>query len=134
VPTMSQQRADGALGVRTGSVVQVLGWDEDCDASLQDAVAKSSGQALVDEYHDDVVDTVLLWWREDDGDLIDGLLDAITMLGEGGSVWLLTPKAGREGHVEPEDVAEAGPTAGLRTTANISAAADWQGTKYVTRS
>lgn len=133
MPTMSKQRVGGALGVRSGSVVQVLGWDEDCDTRLQDAVTDSCGQPLVDEYHDDVVDTVMLWWREGDGDLIDGLLDAITMLGDGGSVWLLTPKAGRDGHVEPEDVAEAGPTAGLRTTANISAAADWQGTRYVPR-
>lgn len=134
VPTMSKQRSGGALGVRTGSVVQILGWDEDCDEALRASVESASGQALVDEDHDDVVDTVLLWWREDDGDLIDGLLDAITMLGEGGSVWLLTPKAGRDGHVEPEDIAEAGPTAGLRTTANISAAADWQGTRYTPRS
>ena len=131
---MSKQRPDSALGVRKGSVVQVIGWDDDCDDSLRTAVAEASGQELVDEYHPDVVDTVMLWWRDGDGDLIDGLLDAITMLGEGGSVWLLTPKAGRDGHIEPEDVAEAAPTAGLRTTANISAAADWQGTRFVPRS
>lgn len=131
--TMTKSRADGALGVKAGSVVQVLGWDDDCDQDLRSAVEKSSGQPLVEYDYDDVVDTVLLWWREDDGDLIDGLLDAITMLADRGSVWLLTPKAGRQGHVEPEDVAEAGPTAGLRTTANISAATDWQGTRYAQR-
>ncbi|MEA1978466.1 MAG: DUF3052 family protein, partial [Chloroflexota bacterium] len=134
VATMTKSRNDRALGVKAGSVVQMLGWDDDCDQKLRDAVAESSGQALVDDDYDDVVDTVLLWWRDDDGDLIDGLLDAITMLADRGSVWLLTPKAGRDGHVEPEDVAEAGPTAGLRITANISAAADWQGTRYAQRS
>lgn len=131
---MTESRKDGVLGIKTGSVVQVLGWDDDCDRNLHGAVASSSGQPLVDDEYDDVVDTVLLWWRDDDGDLVDGLLDAITMLADRGSVWLLTPKAGRDGHVEPEDVAEAGPTVGLRITANISAAEDWQGTRFAPRS
>lgn len=132
--TMTKSRPGGALGVRSGAVVQILGWDEDCDHDLREAVARSSGQPLVDDGYGDVVDTVVLWWRDDDGDLIDGLLDAITMLADRGAVWLLTPKAGRDGHVEPEDVAEAGPAAGLRTTANISAAADWQGARFAPRS
>ncbi|MCH9815941.1 MAG: DUF3052 domain-containing protein [Actinomycetia bacterium] len=133
---MSKAKPDTSkpLGISQGAVVQMLGWDEDCDAALRDAVVAACGSAVVPEDYDDVVDNVLLWWREDDGDLIDGLLDAITMLADDGSVWLLTPKPGRDGHVESEDIAESAPTAGLRITANISAGSDWQGTRFLPRS
>ena len=111
----------------------MLGWDEDCDVALREAIVAASGAEAVPEDYEDVVDNVLLWWREDDGDLIDGLLDAITMLADDGAVWLLTPKPGRDGHVESEDIAESAPTAGLRITANISAGPDWQGTRFLPR-
>jgi hypothetical protein len=125
--------ASKPLGISTGAVVQLLGWDTDCDVPLRDAVVAACGSATVPEDYEDVVDNILLWWRDEDGDLIDGLLDSITMLAEDGSVWLLTPKPGRDGHVEPEDIAEAAPNAGLRITANISAGPDWQGTRFLPR-
>ena len=83
------------------------------------------------EDYDDVVDVVLLWWREDDGDLVDALVDALTDLADGGVVWLLTPKAGRPGHVEPSDIGDAAPTAGLNQTSSVSAAGEWSGTRLV---
>ena len=46
-------------------------------------------------------------------------------------MWLLTPKAGRAGHVEPSDISEAAPTAGLSSTKSTSAATDWSGTRLV---
>jgi hypothetical protein len=46
-------------------------------------------------------------------------------------IWLLTPKAGRQGHIEPSDVNEAAPTAGLSQTSSISAGPDWSGTRLV---
>jgi hypothetical protein len=49
---------------------------------------------------DEVVDGVLLWFREDDGDLVDELVDALTYLTETGPIWLLTPKVGVDGHVD----------------------------------
>jgi hypothetical protein len=52
-------------------------------------------------------------------------------LAGGGTVWLLTPKVGREGHVDPADIADAAPTAGLSTTTNMSAADDWAATRLV---
>ena len=67
----------------------------------------------------DVVDVVLMWWREEDGDLVDALVDALTPLADGGYIWLLTPKAGRPGHVEPSDIGEAAPTAGLAQTSSV---------------
>jgi hypothetical protein len=77
------------------------------------------------------VDVVLLWWREGDGDLVDTLVDSLTNLADSGVVWLLTPKAGRDGHVEPSDIDEAAPTAGLSSTRSTSAAPEWSGTRLV---
>jgi hypothetical protein len=123
----------GRLGLSPGQVVQELGYDDDSDESLRSAVAAHTGNALVDEDHEDVVDVVLLWWRDDDGDLVDALVDSLISLDDGGVVWLLTPKAGRPGHVEPGDIGDAAPTAGLHQTSSISAADDWSGTRLVTR-
>jgi hypothetical protein len=112
-------------------VVQELGWDEDVDEDLRAAIEELTGSALVDDEHGDVVDGVLLWWRQDDGDLVDGLVDALTDLADGGVIWLLTPKVGREGHVDPADVADAAPTAGLATTSSLAIGSDWSATKLV---
>jgi hypothetical protein len=120
------------LGIEPGMVVQERGWDEDTDDELRDAIADRSGNEMVDEDADDVVDVVLLWWREDDGDLVDTLVDALHPLADSGVIWLLTPKSGREGHVSPSDISEAAPTAGLSQTSSISAAHDWSGARLVT--
>ena len=90
------------LGIKPGMVVQELGWDEDADEDLRDSIVDISGGEMVDEDTDEVADVVILWWREDDGDLVDALVDAIGALAEDGVVWLLVPKSGRPGHVEPE--------------------------------
>ncbi|MGZ4616670.1 MAG: DUF3052 domain-containing protein [Actinomycetes bacterium] len=121
------------LGFRQGQVVQELGYDDDCDDDLRQAIEGVTGSELVDEDYDDVVDAVVLWWRDDDGDLVDALVDSLVSLGDGGVVWLLTPKAGRDGHVEPGDIGDAAPTAGLHQTSSVSAAGDWSGTRLVTR-
>jgi hypothetical protein len=129
----SQRNLAARLGIQKGQVVQELGWDEDCDDELRAAIQDQTGTELVDDDYEDMVDVVLLWWREDDGDLVDSLVDSLTDLGDGGVVWLLTPKAGREGHVEPSDIGDAAPTAGLNQTSSISAAPDWSGTRLVSR-
>ncbi len=92
------------LGIKPGQVVQEIGYDDDCDEQLRGAITRIDGVELVDEDYDDVVDVVLLWWRDGDGDLVDALVDALTPLADGGYIWLLTPKAGRSGHVEPSDI------------------------------
>ncbi|CUU60389.1 Protein of unknown function (DUF3052) [Frankia sp. EI5c] len=121
-----QRRAE-RLGVAAGTLVQSLNEDDDIAQDLLDAVTTASGTELVPEDSDDVVDVVLLWWREDDGDLANALIDARRQLSEEGVIWLLTPKAGREGHVEPSDVLDAVPTAGLVQTSTVSVAAEWAG-------
>ena len=120
------------FGFEPGQVVQEFGYDDDVDQALREAVENVTGEDLLDENDVEVVDAVLLWWREDDGDLVDALVDAGTNLGEGGFIWLLTPKSGRPGHVEPSDIEESAPTAGLHATSSISACREWSGTRLVT--
>ena len=119
------------LGLEAGLVVQEIGYDTDSDEALRASIQAIIGADMVDLDFEDVVDAALLWFREDDGDLADALVDAITPLADQGVVWLLTPKPGRDGHVEPEDITDAAQTAGLRQTSTISAGASWQGTRLV---
>jgi Protein of unknown function (DUF3052) len=119
------------LGFSSGQVVQEIGFDEDCDDELRSAIEDVTGNDLVAEDYDDVVDAVLLWWRDGDGDLVDALVDALTPLADGGTIWLLSPKAGRPGHLEPSDITEAAPTAGLSQTSTVSAGRDWSGARLV---
>jgi hypothetical protein len=120
------------LGFQPGQVVQELGYDEDVDFDLREAIEELTGTELVDEDYDDVADAVLLWFRDEDGDLTDALVDATTMIDDGAPVWLMTPKTGRDGYVEPSDIGEAASTAGLAQTSSISAAKDWSGSRLVT--
>ena len=130
VSSQALERAS-RLSFTAGQIVQEIGYDSDCDADLREAVVEIIGSDLVDLDFDEVVDAALLWFREDDGDLTDALVDAISPLADQGVVWLLTPKPGRDGHVEPEDITDAAQTAGLRQTSTISAGENWQGTRLV---
>ncbi|BBY97890.1 DUF3052 domain-containing protein [Mycolicibacterium fallax] len=132
------EAADGApdyaqrLGIRKDQVVQELGWDTDTDDDIRFAIEDACGSELLDEDADEVVDVVLLWWRDVDGDLVDALMDAIGPLADDGEIWVLTPKTGQPGHVRPADIAESAPTAGLMQTssANLSG---WIGSRLVQR-
>ena len=121
------------LGLEQGQLVLEVGLDSDADESLRAAIATKTGTSFVEDEASDVVDAVLLWWREGDGDLVDELVDALTFLSENGPIWLLTPKAGRDGHVEPSDIQDAAPTAGLSQTVSFAAGADWTATRLVAR-
>jgi hypothetical protein len=119
------------LGIEPGAIVMEIGYDEDCDETLRTAVVGRAGADVIGADSDEVVDVVLLWWREGDDDLVDVLVDALGPLADSGVLWLLTPKVGRAGHVEPSDINEAAPTAGLQQTTSISAGRDWSGTRLV---
>ena len=82
------------FGFEPNMVVMEMGYDDDVDEDLRDALTERCGE-LVDEDTDEVVDAVLLWYRDGDGDLFELLTDALNPLADGGVVWLLTPKAGR---------------------------------------
>lgn len=118
------------LGIQRNQLVQELGWDEDTDDEIRADIEDTCGSELLDEDSDDVVDVVLLWWRDDDGDLVDALMDAITPLAEDGVIWVLTPKTGKPGHVQPSEIAESAPTAGLVQTSSLNLG-DWSATRLV---
>ena len=90
-------------------VVQELGWDEDVDDAIRVAIEDAIDADLVDGDYGDVVDAVVLWWRDGDGDLVDALVDSLTDLVGGGSVWLLCPKVGRPNAVDASDGGRGGP-------------------------
>jgi hypothetical protein len=136
VSATAGQAADGVrsladrFGIEPGMVVMEMGYDDDVDHDLRDALTDRCGD-LVDEDTDEVVDAVLLWYRDGDGDLFELLVDALGPLADNGVVWLLTPKAGRAGHVEPSDISEAAPSAGLQQTSTLNAGKDWSAARLV---
>jgi len=121
------------MGIASGQLILEVGFDDDCDLDLRAAIAAKSGSALLNEDSDEVVDAVLLWFREEDGDLVDELVDALTYLSETGPIWLMTPKVGQEGHVEAADIQDAAPTAGLTQTVSFLASTNWSATRLVAR-
>jgi hypothetical protein len=121
------------MGFAPGQVVQEVGWDSDADAEFRTAIEDVTGEEIVDEESDEIVDVVVLWYREGDGDLVDVLVDAIAPLADNGFIWLLTPKRGRDGYVEPSDIAESAPTAGLSQTSLATVGADWAAARLVAR-
>ena len=120
------------MGITQGITVQEIGYDTDTDDLVADAVVAGSGEHAVDEDYDGVVDMVLLWWREEDGDLADALVDTKSPLADSGVIWLLTPKFGRPGALEAADIADAASTTGLRRTTSVSLL-QWQAVRLVSR-
>lgn len=121
------------LGFALGQVVQEFGWGEDVDQDLRESIEDHVDGELADEDYDDVTDAVILWWREDDGDLTDMLVDVQVTLESGGAIWVFTPKPGRDGHVDHNDIQEAAQTAGMHAMSTLSIAEDWSATKLATR-
>jgi Protein of unknown function (DUF3052) len=121
------------MGIQHGMIVMEVGYDEDVDAELRDLIEGQTGEELVDPDSDEVVDVVLLWYRNEDGDLVDVLVDAIAPLAENGVIWLLSPKRGRPGAVEPSDISEAAAVAGLSQTSITTVSAEWSGARLVGR-
>ena len=118
------------MGLATGQIVQELGWDSDVDEELRLQLEDAIDGELVEEAVE-AVDVVLLWWRAEDGDLVDGLVDSLTDLTDTGYIWLMTPKVGRGGYVDAADLAEAAITAGLALTTTAQISGNWSATKLV---
>lgn len=121
------------MGFAAGELVLEVGYGQDCDEVLRSEIVAITGTQLLEGETTEVVDAVILWWRDGDGDLVDELMDALTYLTETGPIWVLTPKLGRDGHVESSDIQDAAPIAGLSQTSTISIAQDWTGTRLVAR-
>ncbi len=94
------------LGLRHGQVVQELGWDDDADEDLRQQVMETVDGELIEDA-EEAVDVVWLWLRADDGDVADGLVDAMRDLSEGAE------------------------TAGMVLTSTHNVSDDWQAHKVV---
>lgn len=121
------------LNFTSGQIVQEIGYDDDVDLDLRDAIEDLIGGELEDEDTQEIVDAVVLWWREGDGDLTDAMVDTLRNIDAGAPVWVITPKAGRDGHVMPGELQEAAQTAGLRVMGTVLLAEDWNGTRLASR-
>ena len=121
------------MGFAAGELILEVGYGSDCDDVLRSEISEITGTQLIDGQTSEVVDAVLLWWREGDGDLVDELMDALTYLTETGPIWVLTPKLGRDGHVDSSEIQDAAPIAGLSQTSTLALAKDWTGTRLVAR-
>lgn len=132
-PSDKAKKLVATLGFKEGDYVQELGYDEDIDFDLRDDLEDGLSEDLLTEEDHEVADGVILWWRSDDGDLVDGLVDALTDLDEGGSIWLLTPKRGQVGEVNPVDISHAAPTAGLHVTQSVDVSPTWLAHRLVAR-
>ncbi len=118
------------LGFARNHVVQEFGYDADVDDDFRFAVEDACGAELEDDDYTGAADAVLLWFREDDGDLGDALVDMVGVLDDGGFVVLLTPK-NNGGEVDPSDIDEAAVTAGLHLAGTFNASPAWRAHKLV---
>ena len=62
------------MGIVSGHLILESGYGSDCDESVRNSLIKISGNEVLSVEINEVVDAVILWWREDDGDLIDDTL------------------------------------------------------------
>ena len=70
------------------------------------------------------------WDSDTDDDLRVAIEDTIDLVG-GGAIWLLTPKVGRPNAVDPSDIAEAAPIAGLSQTTTAAVSKEWSATRLI---
>lgn len=128
--------AGGAFGFTSGLIIQEFGYDDDVDDELRAAAEALTGTELVDEDYEDVADSTIVWWRDDDGDvddLTDVLVDAQANLDGDGVIWVLTPKARTAGAVPFSDVEEAARTAGMHATSAAAMGQHWSGIRISSR-
>ena len=121
------------MGIQPGFLVLQRGFGDDCDVAISKEIAEVCGSALLGEDSQEVVDAVITWYRDGDDDLVDELVDCLTYLTDGGAIWLLTPKVGRDGHVEASEIQDSAPTSGLSLTTTFQASKDWIATRLVAR-
>lgn len=121
------------MGFTKGDLILEIGYAADCDDSLRAKIKGITNTEFIQVDPTEVIDAVLLWWRDDDGDLIDELMDALTFLSETGPIWVMTPKMGRANYVEASEIQDAAPIAGLSVTSTIAVATDWTATRLVAR-
>lgn len=130
--TDGMERALRKLGLRQGQVVVEYGYDDDVEEAVREAVEALVEGPIEEDDYDGVVDVVLLWWRDGDGDLTDELVDSLTALEDGGGIALLTPGVGRDDRVPAADVQEACTTCSLSASGAVPLGG-WVGQRLVGR-
>ena len=120
------------LGFAPGQIVIEYGDDDDVEEDVRSGIEAIVGEPLEAESYDGVVDVVLLWWRDGEGDLADELVDALTTMEEGGFIALLTPGPGREDRVPAADVQDACTVCSL-TASGAVPLGSWVGQRLVGR-
>jgi hypothetical protein len=121
------------MGFAQGDLILEIGYAADSDDSLRAKIKAITGTEFIQSDPTEVIDGVIIWWRDGDGDLIDELMDALTFLSETGPIWVMTPKMGRPNYVEASEIQDAAPIAGLSVTSSIAIATDWTTTRLVAR-
>ena len=66
------------LGFKEGDLVLEVGRAGGCDEGLRKQITSITKTEFVDSDAHEVVDGVIIWWRDGDGDLVDELMDALT--------------------------------------------------------
>ncbi|MDN5796145.1 MAG: DUF3052 domain-containing protein [Intrasporangium sp.] len=121
----------GKLGFAQGQVIQEFGYDDDVDDDIRSAIEDLVQGQLEDEDFNEGADGILIWYRDGDEDLGDLLVDGLTNLFDQGFLVLMTPKAGREGHVEASEVEEAAAAAGLQTGGVVNVCHHWTASRLM---
>ena len=116
-----------ALGLSPNMKILEVNSDTDSDEVLRQNIEFIARKNDSDE--SESVDVVLLWWRKNDGDLNDALFGVLRDLAAGGSVWLLTLKPGRHGHIDAFEITEAASELNLRQTKTVMIGSDWRATQ-----
>ncbi|QDO88983.1 DUF3052 domain-containing protein [Ornithinimicrobium ciconiae] len=107
------------LGFAHDQIVLEYGYDDDVPDPFRQEVEEVVGGPMEEEGYTGVVDAVLLWWRDGDGDLTDELVECVSLLEDGGFIALVTPGAGRDDRIAAHDVQEACATAGLTASGAV---------------
>lgn len=119
------------LGFQPGQVVLEIGHGKDVDQGLREEIEQTTGTTIVGEDCDEVADTIVLWFRDGNGDLTDALFDATANVNEGGAILLFTPKTGYDGYVDPSEIGGATTTAGLSQTKSFNAGKGWNASRLL---
>jgi hypothetical protein len=122
------------LDLAPGQVVLEIGYDEDVDHHLRAGIESVTGRDMIGKDYagsgyEAAADVVLLWYRDhsgDFGDLTGTLIGASGLIGAGGVIWLITPRAGLDGWTEPGDIRKAVQTARLSMTKAVFAGQGWE--------
>ncbi|WP_124039592.1 DUF3052 family protein [Neoactinobaculum massilliense] len=122
-----------SYGFEAGNVIQEFGYDDDVAGEIREDIEKATGESLVDEDYQGIVDGALAWWRADDGDaddLADLLIDMKANFdSEHAVAWLLVPAPRQPGYVPHTVIEEAATTAGMQATTSQAISDDWTGVR-----